>query len=133
MSVASAVAKKAVKGAAKKKAAPKAVAKKAAPKAAAKKKAAASSTAPLQQQYAAIRGTPAQQASVAAYLNSTKVANSAPRGTATVAVTPYKPLLSPKQTRKVGAAGGAAAITGGMVATAEQKQKSLSRAAKYRR
>ena len=47
-----------------------------------------------------------------------------------VPVTPYKPPMSAKTQRKVGAAAGAVGITGGMIATAEQKEKSLVRAAR---
>ena len=72
------------------------------------------------------RGTPMKPKAAAARVGTGSAAGMVP-------VAPYKPLLSAKQVRKAGAAGGAVAVTGGMVATAEQKQKSLSRAAKYRR
>jgi hypothetical protein len=63
------------------------------------------------------------------------------KGTAAgmVPVAPYSPnrytplSMAPKTTRKVGAAVGSVAVTGGMVVTADQKQRQLSKAAKYRK
>jgi hypothetical protein len=56
-----------------------------------------------------------------------------------VPVAPYSPnrytplSMAPKTTRKVGAAVGSVAVTGGMAVTADQKQRQLSKAAKYRK
>jgi hypothetical protein len=63
------------------------------------------------------------------------------KGTAAgmVPVAPYSPnrytplSMAPKTTRKVGAAVGSVAVTGGMVVTADQKQRQLSKATKYRK
>jgi hypothetical protein len=46
----------------------------------------------------------------------------------------YKPLsVAPKTARKVGAAVGSVAITGGVAVSADQKQRQLVKAAKYRK
>ena len=46
----------------------------------------------------------------------------------------YKPLsVAPKTARKVGAAVGSVAITGGIAVSADQKQRQLVKAAKYRK
>jgi len=51
-----------------------------------------------------------------------------------VPVTPYKPLVPANKTvRKVGAAVGSVAITGGIAVSASQKQRQLVNAAKYRK
>ncbi len=58
------------------------------------------------------------------------------KGTAAgmVPVQPFVPRsVAPKTVRKVGAAVGSVAITGGVAMTADQKQRQLSKAAKYRK
>ena len=58
------------------------------------------------------------------------------KGTAAgmVPVQPFVPRsIAPKTVRKVGAAVGSVAITGGVAMTADQKQRQLSKAAKYRK
>lgn len=150
--IAKAAAKKTVKKAAKKSAPKKAPAKKMAPAKAAPATnavgmrfdmgagASAGSSAPARSSFrpgVAGSSKPAGGAVMAPKAAATRVGNGTAAGM--VPVAPYSPnrytplSMAPKTVRKVGAAVGSVAITGGIAVSADQKQRQLVKAAKYRK